>query len=277
MFGLGLKAKAREAARRARAVRSRLLRPRLFDVGTRERFGVIFREPSDMCVPDRVLLYALVRGLRPGRALEIGVRWGGSARIITNAMEDAGCGRLVGIDPVPGAFRVRDAELHGRYQLLEGYSPQRIPDAVSALGGPLDLVLIDALHTHDAVLADLQGVLPHLASGGHVLIHDAFHYGIGQAVDQVVREQGLHDCGALSRHPALSPPVAYQGLRVLRKGSFDGTHLVEEAYRERGLTPPPRTPELWNFDKYANRIGLGAPPEVVQAWADQDDDTAGSD
>ena len=67
-------------------VYNRFTRPHLYCLANAERVGVVYHEPSDMCPTDKILLYALVRGLRPERALEIGVRWGGSARIMSNAM-----------------------------------------------------------------------------------------------------------------------------------------------------------------------------------------------
>jgi hypothetical protein len=65
-------------------------RPRLYRSKTAERLGAIYFQPSDMCIPDRIMLYALIRGLRPDRVLEIRVRWGGGAKIIAAALEDSG-------------------------------------------------------------------------------------------------------------------------------------------------------------------------------------------
>jgi hypothetical protein len=64
-------------------------RPNLYDLKSPERLGCVFKVPSDMCLTDRIMLYALVRGLRPRFAVEIGVRWGSSARISTAAMRMA--------------------------------------------------------------------------------------------------------------------------------------------------------------------------------------------
>jgi cephalosporin hydroxylase len=78
--------------------------------------------------------------------------------------------------------------LFGRYELLRGYSPGAVPEAVAKLGGPIDLAIIDAMHTHDHSLADFRGVAPHLAPGSHVLLHDTFHQGIDRAVAEVLAE-----------------------------------------------------------------------------------------
>ncbi|MGL5135100.1 MAG: hypothetical protein ACRC78_21420, partial [Planktothrix sp.] len=117
-LGLGLKSKLKKASNSLNYwYKNTFALPNLFNLFSSERIGVIYHEPSDMCVTDRVMLYALVRGLKPTRALEIGVRWGGSARIITNAMEENGVGQLVGIDPAPENFKANPKVLHNRYKL----------------------------------------------------------------------------------------------------------------------------------------------------------------
>jgi len=254
--------------RKLRKVRDELLwlyqntlgRPRVYSLASQERIGSVYRRPSDMCEPDKIMVYALVRGLRPERALEIGVRWGGSGRIIANAMEDNGTGKIVGLDPDTEPFRPRPSELHGRYQLVKGFSPQDVPTAAAALGGPIDFVLIDALHTHDAVFADFNAVLPYLAPGAHVLFHDTYHQGIDAAIREVMTANaGFIDCGILTRNPEIKLPVLYQGLRLLRYGDIevDNKKLMREACERNGVKPPSFHPYYNNWDDWANGIGLG--------------------
>jgi hypothetical protein len=203
------------------------------------------------------MLYALIRGLRPERVLEIGVRWGGGARIIAAALEDAGgTGRAIGIDPAPKLFRAPAQALFGRYTIHCGYSPDAVPEVVAKLGGPIDVAIIDAMHTHDHVLADLRGIVRHLAEGGHVLLHDTYHVGINEAVTEVMAEQPrLVDCGFLTRYPEIDgAPVAYQGFRLLRFGTPSSREVIAHAYTRAGREAPPFTPDLWNWDHYWNRI-----------------------
>jgi predicted O-methyltransferase YrrM len=239
-------------------------RPRLFKASSHERLGVVFRKPSDMCEPDKIMIYALVRGLRPERALEIGVRWGGSARIIASAMEDNGIGKIVGLDPDVEPFRPAPSELFGRYQLVQGFSPQDVPRAIEALGGKPDFVFIDALHTHDAVFADFNAVLPFLAPGSHVLFHDTYHQGIDTAIREVMAANpGFVDCGILTRNPEIRLPVLYQGLRLLRFGDVevDNHALMTEACVRNGVKVPSFHPYYNNWDEWANGIGLGVQGE----------------
>jgi predicted O-methyltransferase YrrM len=255
-LGLGLRAKFQKARDEwLYFIKNSLGRPNLYDLNSPERVGCTYREPSDMCATDRLMLYALVRGLRPKLALEIGARWGGSARIIANAMEENGVGQLVGIDPEVENFRVPRHELHGRYILVKGYSPQDLPAATAKLNDrPIDFVFIDAMHIHDAVKADFLGVLPYLGDGAHVLFHDTFHQGVDQAICRVLHDNPLFvDCGFITRNPEVGFPVSYQGLRLVRKGAVNSERLISECYERQDKAVPPFSAQFWNYDEYYNR------------------------
>jgi cephalosporin hydroxylase len=215
----------------------------------------VYFHPSDMCESDRIMLYALVRGMRPERVLEIGARWGGSARIISSALEDSGFGQAVGIDPEPQAFRPTPADLFNRYMLMTGYSPEAIPAAAAQLGGKIDFAFIDAMHTHDHVLADFTGVVPHLSKRSHVLLHDTFHVGINAAIMEVLSANpSFVDCGFVTRYPEIGDaPVAYQGLRLIRTGPVEGDELISESFTRAGRVPD-ASPTLYNWDAHWNRI-----------------------
>jgi predicted O-methyltransferase YrrM len=247
------------------AGRNIFLKPNLYDLSGVERIGAAFMHPTDMCVTDRIMLYALVRGLRPKRVLEVGVRWGGGARIVANALEDNKYGIAVGIDPKPEAFEIPERHLHGRYRLLAGFSPQITKEAIALLGGPPNLVFVDALHTGDAVHADFLGVLPFMEDDSHILFHDAFHQGISTAIQEVIdANEALVDLGFITRNPELGSPVSYQGLRLVRKGSVDFHAQINNAYHTAGQTPPPIHSAFRNYDVYANRIGRGADLEEAE-------------
>lgn len=266
-MGLGLRGKIRRLRTEVGITYKKLFhKPNIYKLSTPERLGAIYDYPSDMCEADKIMLYALVRGLRPRHAIEIGSRWGGSAKIITNAMQDNNHGKLVGIDPEISAFRVSKKELHGRFTLHNGYSPQATPDAVKILNtDKIDFVFIDGLHTHDAVKADLEGVLPYLADGAYVLLHDGFHQGINKAIQDVVSaSDDLVDMGFMTRHPQHAAPVGYQGIRMLRKGTIDAQKDIEAAYSLDNSSPPVFHYALRNYDGFANRIGLGATPEELE-------------
>jgi predicted O-methyltransferase YrrM len=233
------------------------LRNRLSHKADRERLDVVLWEPTNSWLCDRILLYGLVYGLRPERVLEIEVQWGGGAKIIATALEHSGGpGRAVGLEPAPQGFRVKPHELYGRYQIHVGYAPQDIPGAVAKLGGPVDLAYMDSMQTRDHLLADMRGLMPHMAPGGHILVHGAFHQGRVQAIKEAMAEfPELEDCGFLTRHIYVhESPVAYQGLRLLRMGPTDSEAMIRKVYRLEGLPEPEFTPEVWNWDFLWNKL-----------------------
>lgn len=256
MFGLGIKRRIRGGITAlSEASYSHIFKPRLFPKG-KERLDVVFSEPHDMPIGDRIMLYALIRGLKPERYLEIGVRWGGSARIVATAMQANGFGKVVGLDPDLSNFRPGKRELFGRVELVEGYSPDDTGRAVEALGGKPDLVFIDAVHTCSAVREDVKGVLPYIEDGAHILFHDAFHQGINRAVDEFLAENdGFTDLGIVSKNASIGTPVSYTGLRLVRKGGIDFEKELFAAHDREGEPHPEISSSVWDHDPYANRAG----------------------
>lgn len=255
-YGLGLAPKMRRRLRRSGKAIRNFLRPRLLLRRNFENIAVVFSEPHDMSIGDRIVLYGLIRGLKPERYLEIGVRWGGSARIVSTAMEANGFGKAVGLDPNVNGFRPSKSELHGRYQLVQGYSPEDTARAIRGLDGGIDFVFIDAIHTYTAVKADLNGAASYLNDGGYILLHDAFHQGINAAADEfLAANPEFTDLGIVSRNAIVGTPVSYMGLRLLRKGGEDFALRLGEAHKRTGSPPPILNPETWDYDPYANRLG----------------------
>ena len=247
---------ARRAVRDGlRAVGRRMRRPNLYRLDTPERVGVVYTAPSDMRIDERIFLYAFVRGFQPERALEIGVLRGGSAAIITNAMEENGKGRLIGIDPAPDITIPWD-HYHGRYTLVRKPSPEAVAEARAAAGGPFDFVLIDGLHIYDQVGRDIAAVLPVVSDGAYILFHDAFHYGVATAIREAVESNpGLQDCGYPCRTAVtgVDPWTPYNGFRLLRcdasaARSVDVERTVAPAYAARGQMRPELRRDSLNHD-----------------------------
>ena len=248
---------------RWKGLRTRLASPRLYQMRSPERIGIVYRVPTEMTVDERLFLYVLIRGVRPERVLEIGSRHGGSAAIIASALEDNGRGCVVGVDPGPD-ITVKPAYFHGRFQLITRPSPEAIPEARQAAGGPFDVIFIDGLHTRTQCAADLAGALPHAADGAYILFHDALHIGVNEAVRQAIAtDSRLHDCGFPCVRPNTSDPlVSYHGLRLLRfsaQATADSSPLIERGYREAGLQPPMPHPDLFDHDGWYCRQGKPCP------------------
>jgi predicted O-methyltransferase YrrM len=129
-----------------------------------------------------LMLYAMTMLIRPEVAVEIGSRRGGSAIWITRAMEEMQRGRLFCIDPFIAchggapAFEyhfnrnLTDLGLRERVTLLKMRSDD--PEASPALLPPIDLLFIDGDHSYEGAKHDIARYVPHVRTGGAVIIHD---------------------------------------------------------------------------------------------------------
>lgn len=197
---------------------------KLTDSGLRGRVQQLLDAPAELLLPERLLMYSLVRGLRPERCLEIGTHFGGSTTITCAALDDVGSGRMVCVDPNPLVPADLWATLAHRATMIRGTSPSALPEAVAVAGGLFDFVFIDGDHTQGGVVRDVEGVLTVAAPGAHLLFHDSHYWEVRDAIDAcVARYPGrLVDAGtlsALSTDPIPGPDgVAAQwgGFRLLR-------------------------------------------------------------
>ncbi|MCP4668996.1 MAG: FkbM family methyltransferase [Deltaproteobacteria bacterium] len=205
------------------------------------RLASIFKAPALQILPERLLIYSLVFGLRPECCLEIGSYKGGAALIICSAMDDIDCGRLVCVDSSPQITPETWNQMEHRTKMVKGVSPDILPKAFEAYGIPFDFVFIDGDHSHNAVLNDIEGVLPYLADQAYLLFHDSHYYEVGDAIDVALRRypDQLLDCGDLST-TAVSEnrevdgrSVEWGGVRLLRfcgkKGSKQGLQNPERS------------------------------------------------
>jgi len=138
----------------------------------------------------RILLYVLVRLLRPKRCLETGVFYGGNTSFILNALHKNGEGELISID-LPGQeaeidlrhHMVGDSEfipkslnvgfiipeyLKERWTLVKGDSHQEIPH----LEGYFDFYIHDSEHSYDFVKKEMSLAWRKLTSDAVLMIDD---------------------------------------------------------------------------------------------------------
>lgn len=150
---------------------------------------------------ERQLLYALIRGLKPAHVLEIGTGYGGSAAIIASALKANGQGFLVSMDNDPRPEARKVFEEHADYaMLLERKSPEFIAWAAYPRLQNFDFVFIDGDHSHEGVIADVHGVLPHLTRNAYLLFHDVNYMPVRKAIEKVVllHPYRLFNCGQLT-------------------------------------------------------------------------------
>jgi hypothetical protein len=185
-----------------------------------DRVVTLLDAPAELLLPERLLLYALVRGLRPERCLEIGTHFGGSTVITTAALDDVGAGTLVCVDPNPMVSPAVWQTVAHRATMLKGYSPDSLGHAAERAGGAFDFVFIDGDHTRDGVIRDVGGVLDVVTRGAHLLFHDSHYWEVAEAIDAclVLYADALVDAGTLST--SSTPPIEGADGRTARWGGF---------------------------------------------------------
>jgi hypothetical protein len=189
-----------------------------------DRVAALLAAPAELLLPERLLIYSLVRGLAPRRCLEIGAHFGGSTVVITAALDDIGAGTLVSVDPAPAIPPEVWSGVSHRTTLLRGFSPACLLEARELAGGPFDFAFIDGDHTRAGVLADIRGVIDVVTPGAHLLFHDSHYWEVAEAIDEFLSEDGsrVADAGTLSTHstPAVTrsdgKTERWGGLRMLR-------------------------------------------------------------
>lgn len=184
------------------------------------RMQLLLDAPAWLLLPERLLLYSLVRGLRPQRCLEIGTFYGGSTVIVVAALDDVGAGTLTCVDLKPQVEPARWATVAHRATMVSGPSPQMLAEARTVAGGEFDFIFIDGDHKVEPVMRDIEGALTVAAPGAHMLFHDANFWQVRDAIDNsVAKSEGrLLDCGMLSTL-GTSPIVTPEGITT-RMGGF---------------------------------------------------------
>ena len=202
-------------------------------------FFIDFDYPTTMFREENLLLYTLVRSLRPRRVLEIGTYHGASAGVIVRAMDEVATardkdpaeiepveGRLICVEPEPN-IKINWTRIAHRATLLQGFSPAVLPRAYELAGGNFDLCFIDGGHDYRQVVADAMGCLPYVEPESYLLFHDAYYPEVRTAINNVfTRVAGLVDCGIVCRWKGIDyagehgPKGApWCGLRLVRVGS----------------------------------------------------------
>jgi hypothetical protein len=143
-----------------------------------------------------IVLYSLVRMMKPKTVIETGVGPGGSTALILLGLWKNEDGHLYSIDlpgndalvypkigrcynvHVPPGYNVGwlvPPWLKGRWSLELGDSKELLPELISRLGSA-DMFLHDSLHTDEHVLFELSTVFPYLAKNGLLLADDVNEY-----------------------------------------------------------------------------------------------------
>lgn len=123
--------------------------------------------------------WCLARHLRPANVVETGVARGLSSRVVLEALERNGTGRLWSIDLPPmlkpelqgqiGTAVV--SRLHHRWSYIKGSSRRRLPALLARLG-KIDLFIHDSRHSESNVRFELGQAWAALRPGGALIVDD---------------------------------------------------------------------------------------------------------
>lgn len=128
------------------------------------------------------LMHAFAKFHKPDLVIEVGTNCGGTAVGIARALVENGSGRLICVDygeSYPGSFpetAEKNIAATGldrrRFDLIREDSKTALPRIASTLKGKVGVYLVDAAHTFEAALADIENGLPMMKDGGFILVHD---------------------------------------------------------------------------------------------------------
>lgn len=157
---------------------------------------------AGLALQEIMFLEGLAGCMAPKRILVIGNAFGWSTIALALIFPDA---VVVALDPgEEGNMVTRAVAAAGglRITVETGYSPQGVAaQCVPGLGGPADLILIDAVHTNEAVLTDFAACLPLIHDETVVLFHDVVNWGMIDAFNQIRRDNQLEG-HVLTRTPS---------------------------------------------------------------------------
>lgn len=159
------------------------------------RFAAWYTPPEDargaVLLDDALFLFDMVQCLRPLRMVELGTASGVSTAVLLKSMaaahgrDSAAAGWSVPTYdllshcywdadvPIGYAVRIMTPELADRAIFhAPGIASDIARDFGPSGAGPLPLLFIDACHKHPYPVGDLIGVLPALAAGAWVILHD---------------------------------------------------------------------------------------------------------
>lgn len=162
-------------------------------------------------------MHAFVKFHKPDIVVEVGTNAGGTAVGAARALVENLRGRLLCVDNGKGLPRSfpevarANIRLTGlpdeRFELICDDSENALPGLSSRLAGKVDIYLVDASHTFEAALADIESGLPMMKRGGFILVHDVdtklilgteaskdHPCPVFEAFQKVARERGFEWC-----------------------------------------------------------------------------------
>lgn len=187
------------------------------------------------------VMYALMREQPPRTVVEIGSYLGRSTVFFGLALKDVHSpGRVVAIDPHTGdrqqleglsTERLATFDLfrqHCHAAEIDSLVEAHVATSLEVAAGwnePVDLLYVDGWHSYDAVIADGEAWLPHLADGGVVVFDDYVAYEeVRHAVRDLAARRLYRMWGSIFGQAiggaAAEPPASVRRALSLSGGAF---------------------------------------------------------
>ena len=149
-----------------------------FDKYEVEKFNEIKNKLKQECVDlfknQKEFLNGLIRKFKPKKIVEVGARFGGSAIVMLNAIDDFKDSKLYSIDldsseHVGECLRKYFPNFMKKWTLFKG---KIACEYIEQIGGDIDMAFIDTIHTEPGEILDFLMVLPFLKENAVVAFHD---------------------------------------------------------------------------------------------------------
>lgn len=157
---------------------------------------------AGLALQEVMFLEGLAPRMAPKRILVIGNAYGWSTIALSLIFPDA---TVAAIDPGEEGNALTNliAKTNQLPVTVEtGYSPQGVAELCDrVLGGAADLILIDAIHTNEAVLIDYEACKGVSHDGTVVIFHDVINWDLIDSVKRIISENDM-DGYILTRTPS---------------------------------------------------------------------------
>ncbi|HOK07732.1 MAG TPA: class I SAM-dependent methyltransferase [Syntrophales bacterium] len=161
--------------------------------------GALIPINSQISLSEGIFLERIVKDIRPGVSLEVGVAFGVSSLFICGALKEIGGRRHIAIDLGPirkegsneldrfglGIYNLERCGYSHLLEIWESPSELALPELLRR-GRRIQFAFIDGWHSFDHTLVDFFYVNKMLDVGGVVAFHDAVHPNVRKVIRHVM-------------------------------------------------------------------------------------------
>lgn len=137
---------------------------------------------------EKMLLYWLIRELKPKVVVETGTHRGLTSLYMAAAIKDNGVGHLTTCDPNP---EWGSASNFAKFPELESLITFNLAQGKTLDVKNIDFFFCDGFHGKQDVLEEIDAIFPNLSTVSTVVFHDCW-YGDTEGVNEALEERGLN-------------------------------------------------------------------------------------